>query len=135
MFDFSWTELMVIGAVALVVIGPKDLPKALKTAGLLLRRARGMAREFQNSIDDMIREADLEEVRKSVQDTTRLDHDKTSDRTAEPGGALMQKLWPERPPPADLPASAAEPTAAPAPAKAAETTVAESPAETPPSAP
>ncbi len=84
MFDFAWSELMVIGAVALVVIGPKDLPKALKTAGMIVRRARGMAREFQNSIDDMIREAELDDVRKSVQDAARFDLDKQIQKTIEP---------------------------------------------------
>ena len=99
MFDFAWSELMVIGAVALVVIGPKDLPKALKTAGILLRRARGMAREFQNSIDDMIREAELEDVRKTVQEATRLDLDKTIHTTLDPEGQLKQPLIAESPPP------------------------------------
>ncbi len=95
MFDFAWSELMVIGAVALVVIGPKDLPKALKTAGMVVRRARGMAREFQNSIDDMIREAELEDVRKSVQDATRFDLDKKIQNTIDPDGALKKPLIPE----------------------------------------
>jgi sec-independent protein translocase protein TatB len=66
MFDFSWSEIMVIGGVALVVIGPKDLPKALRTAGVLMRRARLLAREFQSSIDEVIREADLEEAERNI---------------------------------------------------------------------
>jgi sec-independent protein translocase protein TatB len=122
MFDFAWSELMVIGAVALVVIGPKDLPKALKTAGILLRRARGMAREFQNSIDDMIREADLDDVRKTVQDATRFDLDKTIHGTIDPGGVLKQPLLPDWAGP-DTPAAATpnapEPATPPAPPPAA----------------
>ena len=105
MFDFAWSELMVIGAVALVVIGPKDLPKALKTAGMLVRRARSMAREFQNSIDDMIREAELEEVRKSVQESTRFDLDKTIHKTLDPDGALNDKLQAESVTPPEAAAS------------------------------
>jgi sec-independent protein translocase protein TatB len=120
MFDFAWSELMVIGAVALVVIGPKDLPRALKTAGILLRRARGMAREFQNSIDDMIREADLDDVRKTVQDATHFDLDKTIHGTIDPGGVLKQPLLPDPAGP-DIPAN-------PAPAPPA---AAVSPVETP----
>ena len=85
---------MVIGAVALVVIGPKDLPKALKTAGMLVRRARGMAREFQNSIDDMIREAELDDVRKTVQEATRFDLDKTIHNTIDPEGQLKEPIFP-----------------------------------------
>jgi sec-independent protein translocase protein TatB len=99
MFDFAWSELMVIGAVALVVIGPKDLPKALKTVGVLVRRARGMAREFQSSIDDMIREAELDDVRKSLNEATHFDLDQTIHKTVDPEGALTQSLFPESPPP------------------------------------
>jgi sec-independent protein translocase protein TatB len=115
MFDFAWSELMVIGAVALVVIGPKDLPKALKTAGILLRRARGMAREFQNSIDDMIREADLDDVRKTVQDATRFDLEKTIHGTIDPGGVLKQPLLPDWAGP-DTPATGTVVPTAPEPA-------------------
>ncbi|HTH96136.1 MAG TPA: Sec-independent protein translocase protein TatB [Stellaceae bacterium] len=64
MFNFSWSEILLIGAVALVVIGPKDLPRALRTAGIFIRRMRGFAREFQGSIDQMVREAELEEAEK-----------------------------------------------------------------------
>lgn len=106
MFDFAWSELMVIGAVALVVIGPKDLPKALKTAGIIVRRARGMAREFQNSVEDMIREAELEDVRKSVQDAARFDLDKQIQNTIDPEGQLKQPLIPE---PAEAKPAAGEP--------------------------
>ena len=109
MFDFAWSELMVIGAVALVVIGPKDLPKALKTAGIIVRRARGMAREFQNSVEDMIREAELEDVRKSVQDADALrsrqadpEHDRPrgpAEAAADLGAAAEAKPPPAEPPP------------------------------------
>jgi len=69
MFDFAWSELTVIGVVALVVIGPKDLPKALRAAGQVMRRARALAREFQNSFDEVIREAELEEIRENMKKT------------------------------------------------------------------
>jgi sec-independent protein translocase protein TatB len=75
--------MLLFGAIALVVIGPKDLPKALRTAGIMVRRARGLAREFHNSIDDMIREAELDEVRKKIAETTRLDADPPAPRIAQ----------------------------------------------------
>ncbi|MCK6454782.1 MAG: hypothetical protein L6R19_28645, partial [Alphaproteobacteria bacterium] len=54
--------------------GPKDLPMALKTIGQWVARARGLAREFQNSVDDMIREAELDKVKKEVEEAaTKLD--------------------------------------------------------------
>lgn len=67
MFDIAWSELALIGAVALVVIGPKDLPKVMRTMGKWTRKARVMANEFQRNVEDMVREADLDEVRKQVQ--------------------------------------------------------------------
>ena len=66
LFDIGWPELMLIGIVALVVIGPKDLPRALRVAGFWVRKARTLSREFQGSIDQMIREAELEEVRQDL---------------------------------------------------------------------
>jgi sec-independent protein translocase protein TatB len=64
MFDIASTELLIICAVALVVIGPKDLPRVMRTVGNWLGRARGMARHFRSGMDAMIREAELEEMEK-----------------------------------------------------------------------
>jgi len=70
MFDFAWSELAVIAAVALVVIGPKDLPRVMRTVGIWMGKARAIAREFQSSLDQMMREAELEEMRKQVEQAT-----------------------------------------------------------------
>jgi sec-independent protein translocase protein TatB len=67
MFDMSWGEVMVIGAVALIVIGPKDLPKALRTVGNVTSKVRRMASEFQSQFNDAMREAELDEIRKQVE--------------------------------------------------------------------
>ena len=64
MFDIGWSEMAVILAVALIVIGPKDLPKVMRTVGQWVGRARGMARHFRSGIDTMMREAELEEMEK-----------------------------------------------------------------------
>ncbi len=64
MFDIAPTELLIVALVALVVIGPKDLPGVLRTVGQWVGRARGMARHFRSGIDTMIREAELEEMEK-----------------------------------------------------------------------
>jgi len=64
MFDIGYTELLVIAIVALVVIGPKDLPRVMRTVGGWVGRARGMARHFRSGIDTMMREAELEEMEK-----------------------------------------------------------------------
>src|ERR671913_1715108 len=67
MFDLSWGEVMVIGAVALIVIGPKDLPRALRTVGQVTGKLRRMAAEFQGQFNEAMREADLEDVKKQLQ--------------------------------------------------------------------
>ena len=66
LFDLGMSELLLIGVVALVVIGPKDLPKALRVAGFWVKKARTLSREFQNSVEQMIREAELDEMRQEL---------------------------------------------------------------------
>ncbi len=63
MFDVAWSEMMVIGAVALVVIGPKDLPKVMREVGKLVNQGRTMARSFRAGFDDMMRTSELDELR------------------------------------------------------------------------
>ena len=67
MFDMSWGEVMVIGAVALIVIGPKDLPKALRTVGNMVGKIRRMAGEFQGQFNEALREAELDDVKRQFQ--------------------------------------------------------------------
>jgi len=64
MFDVAPTELLLVVVVALVVIGPKDLPKAMRFVGKWMAKARGMARHFRSGLDTMMREAELEELEK-----------------------------------------------------------------------
>jgi len=68
MFDIGWSELLLIGGVALVVIGPKDLPRALRTLGQTTTKVKRMAADFQRQFNDAMREADMEEFRKGVSD-------------------------------------------------------------------
>ncbi len=70
MFDIGWSEMAVIALIALIVIGPKDLPSTMKTIAHWMRKARSLTREFQSGIDDMVREAELEDARKAL-DATR----------------------------------------------------------------
>src|SRR5258708_32951302 len=66
MFDIAWSELFVILVVALVVVGPKDLPKLMRKVGQWTGRARSMADQFRRSFDDMARQAELDELRTQV---------------------------------------------------------------------
>ncbi|MDB5697644.1 MAG: twin-arginine translocation protein TatB subunit [Alphaproteobacteria bacterium] len=64
MFDVAPTEFLLVAVVALVVIGPKDLPRVMRTVGQWVARARGVARHFRSGLDTMMREAELEEMEK-----------------------------------------------------------------------
>jgi sec-independent protein translocase protein TatB len=80
MFDLSWGEMGLIALVALIVIGPKELPQVLRTARGWLGAARGMAREFQGHVDDMMKDSGIDEVRKSIRDNTALHLDDLADQ-------------------------------------------------------
>ncbi|MEM6439335.1 MAG: Sec-independent protein translocase protein TatB [Pseudomonadota bacterium] len=67
MFDIGWTELLVLGSIALIVVGPKDLPGMLKTLGQTAGQAKRMAREFQRSMEDAAAEVDISKDMRDVQ--------------------------------------------------------------------
>src|SRR5579864_588436 len=94
LFDIGWPELMLIGVIALVVIGPKDLPRALRVAGFWVRKARTLSREFQSSIDQMIREAELDEVREDLKKAAEFDLEKEIRSTVDPTGELAESIKP-----------------------------------------
>lgn len=70
MFEIGWSELMLIGIVALIVIGPKELPGVLRTVGRTVTKLRRMAGEFQGQFQEALREADLADMRKEITDIT-----------------------------------------------------------------
>jgi sec-independent protein translocase protein TatB len=71
MFDIGWGELLVIGVVALIAIGPKELPGVLRMAGQWIGRIRRMAAEFQGQFQEALREAEMADVKRQMDDVTR----------------------------------------------------------------
>ena len=128
LLDFGWSELMLIGVVALVVIGPKDLPKALRVAGFWVRKARSLSREFQSSVEQMIREAELDEVRQELKKAGEIDLDKEFRQAVDPTGSLADSLKPPELSNLSLPTVPTTDNAAPA---AAEATKNAAPADAP----
>src|SRR6202022_2998672 len=94
LLDMGWSELMLIGIVALVVIGPKDLPKALRVAGFWVRKARTLSREFQSSVEQMVREAELDEVREQLKKASEINIDHEFRQAVDPTGSLAESLKP-----------------------------------------
>ena len=106
MFDLGFDEILLIVIVAVVVIGPKDLPMALRTAGKWIGKVRKVSGHFRAGLDAMIREAELEEMEKKWREQNEKimrEHPEGGPVEMEPTGAY--------PPPASAEARAAEPAA------------------------
>ncbi len=88
MFDFAWSEIALVVVVAVIFIGPKDLPVAIKAVTEMIKKARRMAGEFQTHVDEMVREADLHEVRDSINQIRNFDFKGTVERAVDPDGSL-----------------------------------------------
>ncbi len=78
MFDIGWSELVVIGIVALIAIGPKELPGVLRTVGHWMGKVRRMAAEFQGQFQEAMREAEVADLKKQVEDFNRQASDLAS---------------------------------------------------------
>ena len=104
MFELGFSELLLIAVVAIVVIGPKDLPRALSLAGKWVGKARAMSRNLRAGFDAMVRESELQELEKQWAEQNRrimAEHGVVSGETGEP---VMQPL--PAPPPAATDTSA-----------------------------
>lgn len=137
MFDLGWSELLVVGAVALVVLGPKELPNALRTITNLTKTARKLAGEFQSGINEIVREAELDDARKAAQSISKGSISKAIENAVDPTGELkssvtgvekelkeVRQISPVGPIPPSPAVAAPQPTpaiAAPEPAKEGET--------------
>lgn len=114
MFDFAWSEIALIGVVALVLIGPKDLPVAIKAVTAMIKKARRMAAEFQTHVDDMVKDADLKDVRDQIREIRSLDIRGTIARAVDKDGTIREALQdPIRTPPPPAVPMAAPPPAEP----------------------
>jgi sec-independent protein translocase protein TatB len=126
MFDFAWSEIALIGVVALVLIGPKDMPVAIKAVSGMIKKARRMASEFQSHVDEMVRDTELAEVRQQLAEIRNMDIRGEIERTVDADGSLRRSLSdplvtpPPPPPPVATPEAEAEFAYAPPPVALAE---------------
>ncbi|MBI4185201.1 MAG: twin-arginine translocase subunit TatB [Proteobacteria bacterium] len=111
MFDVAWSEMAVVALVAIIVLGPKELPRVLRTVGQGVRKLQDMARDFQRSLDDMAREAEIEELEREVKGRIEAP---VSDLEREIAGDLGD-LGDTRPPGGGAPAAPATDATPPAP--------------------
>ena len=92
MFDIGWSEMAVVAVVALVVIGPKDLPKLLRQVGEWTGKARALAREFQGHLDELARQSELDDLKKQAEAVTSFDMKEEIASTIDPGGDLRKSV-------------------------------------------
>ncbi len=118
MFDFAWSEIALIGAVALIAIGPKDMPAAIRTVSSMIKKARRMAAEFQTHVDEMVREADLGDVKKAFNDIRSLDIPSLLEKHVDPDRSIRSTFNedPFKTPPAAAEVSTLDEVAVSAPA-------------------
>lgn len=88
MFDFAWSEIALIAAVALIAIGPKDMPVAIRAVTDVIKKARRMASEFQTHVDEMMRDANLDDVRSSINDIRNFDIKGEIEKAVDSDGTL-----------------------------------------------
>lgn len=118
MLDVAPTELLLVAVVALLVIGPKDLPRAMRFVGQWVAKARGVARHFRSGIDEMIRQAELEEMEKKwAAENERIMREHPPQPAMIEGEMVPLGGPPETEAAAAIDAPAADPDPAPAPPK------------------
>ena len=113
MFDIGWGELLVIGLVALIVVGPKDLPGLFRTVGQFMGKARGMAREFQRSMEAAADESGFKDATNSLKAIDRLNLNSATGSARRYAESAIKGDAAPKPAPAQPEApSTAEPSAA-----------------------
>ena len=95
MFDFSIGEMAIVAGAALILLGPKELPNALRTMTMVMKNARKLANEFQSGVNDIIREADLEDARKKLKEVQSLNKnqiEKAIEKAVDPSGEMKDAV-------------------------------------------
>lgn len=92
MFDIGWQELFILAVLAIIVVGPKDLPRVIGTVTKWIRKARSMARDLQDGLDDVAREAELDDLKKELAIQDGGDIVKRISDSVDPTGELTKEM-------------------------------------------
>jgi sec-independent protein translocase protein TatB len=92
MFDIGWTELAIVALIALLVIGPKELPATMRMIAGWIGKVRNLAREFQGGLDEMMRETELDKLKDQAQGVMYGDLDGVVENTIDPDGKIRDEL-------------------------------------------
>ena len=92
MLDIGWVELSIIALITILVVGPKEIPRVLRTVTQVVRKLRSMASEFQSGIDELAREAELDDLKKDVEKTATRDFAGELENTIDPTGEVKESV-------------------------------------------
>ena len=92
MLDVGWQELFLIAVITIIVVGPKEIPRVLRTVTVWIRKVKDMAREFQSSIDDIAREAELDDIKKQLAEAQDFDIEREIEQTIDPTGDMINSI-------------------------------------------
>ena len=117
MFDLSWSHILIVLIVALVVVGPKDLPKLMRMVGSWVAKAKAMANEFRKSFDEMARQSELDELRQEIESLRKqrplADVENELHQSILPTDDLPPTVDPQQTPPSEITGSAPQEALAP----------------------
>ena len=92
MFDIGWQELFLIGLVTILVVGPKEIPRVLRTVMAAVRKVRGLANDFQRGIDELARETELDEISRDLEKGATLDLERELEETIDPKSEMSEAV-------------------------------------------
>ena len=92
MFDIGWQELFLIAVVTILVVGPRELPRVLRTTIAGIRKVRGLANDFQRGLDELAREADLDDIRKDLEKSASPDLESELKDEIDPNGEITNSI-------------------------------------------
>lgn len=92
MIDLAWSEIALIAVVALVIIGPKDLPEAVRGVARGIQKLRRMAGEFRSQADELVREANLDELRQQIHDIRNFNVRDEFEKTVDKDGSIRRSF-------------------------------------------
>ena len=92
MFDIGWQELFLIGLITILVVGPREIPRVLRTVMAAVRKVRGLANDFQRGIDELARETELDEIRRDLEKGATLDLERKLEETIDPKDEMSEAV-------------------------------------------
>lgn len=94
MLDIGWTEILTVVVLAVLVIGPRDLPKAMRGVAKTIGKVKSMLRQFQNELDTMLRDSELDEVKNQIQATRNFNVKDQVGKALDPDSKIQSALDP-----------------------------------------